>query len=103
MGCASTPHKADLLVRYPVEGKIVWMSDDNSGIYHATLFDPTGNGNNIALGALGGSGSRASSINNYGQIVGEDLGVATLFDLTGGGNNIDLNTLIDPTLGRAKQ
>ena len=30
VGCASTPHKTDLLIRYPVEGKIVWMSDDGS-------------------------------------------------------------------------
>ena len=30
VGCASVPSKADLLVRYPVEGKIVWMSEDGS-------------------------------------------------------------------------
>lgn len=30
IGCASVPRKADVLVRYPMEGKIVWMSDDGS-------------------------------------------------------------------------
>lgn len=30
VGCATVPHKADLLVRYPVEGEVVWMSDDGS-------------------------------------------------------------------------
>ena len=30
IGCSSAPHKADLLVRYPMEGKIVWMSEDGS-------------------------------------------------------------------------
>ena len=30
MGCASVPREVDVLVRYPMEGKIVWMSDDGS-------------------------------------------------------------------------
>ena len=30
VGCASVPHSADVLVRYPMEGKIVWMSEDGS-------------------------------------------------------------------------
>jgi len=30
IGCASVPRGADVLVRYPVEGKIVWMSEDGS-------------------------------------------------------------------------
>ena len=28
--CASVPQSTDVLVRYPVEGKIVWMSEDGS-------------------------------------------------------------------------
>ena len=30
IGCTTVPHKADLLVRYPVEGEVVWMSPDGS-------------------------------------------------------------------------
>jgi probable HAF family extracellular repeat protein len=69
----------------------------------ATLFDPTGGGNNIILGTLGGVQSRAYSINNNGQIVGQSFDVgpyniprnerAILFDSTGGEHNIDLGTL----------
>jgi probable HAF family extracellular repeat protein len=72
---------------------------------HATLFDPSGRGNNIDLGTLGGWESMAYSINDNGQIVGyassTPIGYfhATLFDPTGNGNNIDLNTLIDPACG----
>jgi probable HAF family extracellular repeat protein len=71
----------------------------------ATLFDPTGDCNNINLGTLpGGGDSTARSINNKGQIVGhaytnQDENHAALFDSTGGSNNIDLNTLIDPNSG----
>jgi probable HAF family extracellular repeat protein len=54
----------------------------------ATLFDPTGSGNNIALCE---TVSEAWSINNLGQIAGRVGGRATLFDPTGGGNNIDLD------------
>jgi probable HAF family extracellular repeat protein len=79
-------------------GQIVGYAYDSSGIYRATLFDPTGGGNNIDLGNWLGEQSVASSINDNGQIVGraEDssgYSRATLFDPTGGGNNIDLGTL----------
>lgn len=30
IGCATVPHSTDILVRYPVEGEIVWMSEDGS-------------------------------------------------------------------------
>jgi probable HAF family extracellular repeat protein len=61
----------------------------------ATLFDPTGGGNNIALCE---TVSQARSINNLGQIVGwaydgSGKSRATLFDPTGSGNNINLGTL----------
>jgi uncharacterized membrane protein len=62
----------------------------------ATLFDPTGGGNNIALSE---TISQAWSINNLGQIVGLAVDSssgqtrATLFDPIGSGNNIDLGTL----------
>lgn len=63
---------------------------------HATLFDPTGDGNNIDLGTLENRPSIAWSINNSGQIVGSAHGMlggsplAILFDPTGDGNNIRL-------------
>ena len=71
----------------------------------ATLFDGTGNGDNIFLGNLGIAPSFALSINNKGQIVGYADSTlpaewrAVMFDPTGHGNNIDLNTLIDPKSG----
>ena len=61
---------------------------------HATLFDPTGDGNNIDLGTLENRPGVANSINNSGQIVGAAHGMiggsplAILFDPTGKGNNI---------------
>ncbi|NIP25272.1 MAG: DUF3466 family protein [Phycisphaerae bacterium] len=79
-------------------GQIVGYAYNSSGYRRATLFDPTGNGNNLDLGTLGGNSSSASSINDAGQIVGTaDLNYAeqhaTLFDPTGNGNNIALGTL----------
>jgi probable HAF family extracellular repeat protein len=69
---------------------------------HACLFDQTGGGANIDLGALGVyNASTAYSINNSGQIVGRAnytsnfvfYSQACLFDSTGNGNNIDLGAL----------
>ncbi|MBN2270528.1 MAG: hypothetical protein JXN61_07940 [Sedimentisphaerales bacterium] len=83
-------------------GQIVGEASYWDYTIHATLFDPTGAGNNIDLGTLGVLGdSRAMSINNHGQIVGyaaiegDPWFHAVLFDPTGGRNNIDLNTLTD--------
>jgi len=67
----------------------------------ATLFDPTGNGNNVNLRGLGDVEQGAgTSINARGQIVGYCGGLpmsnrATLFDPTGNGNNIDLGIVGD--------
>jgi len=102
-------------------GQIVGEAMNNKGDSHATLFDPTGAGNNLDLGTLGGRDSWAWSINDVGQIVGYQYSSAisinnagqivgeaedtegnyraTLFDPTGAGNNIDLNILIDPASG----
>ena len=68
------------------------------GATSACLFDPTGGGNNINLGTLGGLGSLAYSINDNAQIVGRATDSsgsshACLFDSTGGKNNTDLGTL----------
>ncbi|MHC4647654.1 MAG: hypothetical protein ACYTBJ_19485, partial [Planctomycetota bacterium] len=77
------------------------------GLTRAVLFDNTGDGNNIDLGALPGYDyATAFSINNGGQIAGRvnsgdicspagsDCEVrAVLFEPTGQGNNIDLGTL----------
>ncbi|MHC4570645.1 MAG: hypothetical protein ACYS0C_01025 [Planctomycetota bacterium] len=60
----------------------------------AVLFDPTGAGNNIDLGTLGGENSASLSINNNGQIVGYADSVnswhATIFDSNGTENNTGL-------------
>ncbi|MHC4912231.1 MAG: hypothetical protein ACYTE5_04395, partial [Planctomycetota bacterium] len=82
-------------------GMIVGSSNPVSGDgRHATLFDPTGNGNNIDLGKLfaGDDRSFARSINDSGQIVGYSGGpgagyTATLYDLSGNGNNIALGAI----------
>lgn len=66
----------------------------------ATIFDTTGNGNNIFLATLSGEqGSGANAINNKGQIVGTSGGFATIFDPTGGGQNLNLNEVIEPMPG----
>jgi probable HAF family extracellular repeat protein len=79
-------------------GQIVGSAYNQQGNRRATLFDSTGNGNNIDLGTLGGTTSWVWSINHSGQIVGyaenqQGYGRATLFDPTGSGKNIDLGTL----------
>jgi len=84
-------------------GQIVGWAEDSNGNwpqygYYATLFDSTGDGNNINLGTLGGHESMAMAVNNTDQIIGwsqnaQGLERATLFDPTGDGNNIDLGTL----------
>jgi len=76
----------------------------------AVLFDPTGDGKNIDLGALPGYDSaEVFSINNKGQMVGRALinewptgfwdDTAVMFDTTGAGNNIKLEDLINPDSG----
>jgi probable HAF family extracellular repeat protein len=84
-------------------GQIVGGSTNSLARMRATLFDPTGSGNNIDLGTLGGYESMAHSINDAGQIVGlaelhatffdpKDRMRATLFNPSGRGN-LDLGTL----------
>ena len=78
-------------------GQVVGLAKNSEDYTRATLFDPTGSGNNLDLGTLGGEESRASSINAVGQIVGDAKNIsgyyhATLFDPTGDANNIDLGT-----------
>jgi probable HAF family extracellular repeat protein len=84
---------------------------------HACLFDPTGGGINIDLGALGTYNiSTAYSINNNNQIVGRAYYTAgsifddsfamysraCLFDSTDNGNNIDLGALDNYTNSGAR-
>lgn len=80
-------------------GQVVGLCWDVSGpvAARATLFDTTGNGNNIDLGTLGGDESVAASINDCNQIVGtaEDsqdppVWCLTAFDMNGSGNNTAL-------------
>jgi len=67
----------------------------------AIMFDPSGKGNNIDLGTLGGDDSIAAYINDNGQIVGcastvsneYGLNHAVLFDVSNPNGNIDLGTL----------
>jgi len=81
-------------------GQIVGYSHWNA-CHRATLFDSSGNGNNIYLGALAAGDpsydSHANSINNNGEIVGEAdahwSDYATLFDPTENGDNINLGAL----------
>jgi probable HAF family extracellular repeat protein len=70
----------------------------------ACIFDPTGSKSNTTLGTLGGTYSRVTANNAFGQIVGfaQDADgnlAACLFDSTGNKNNINLNDLINPALG----
>jgi len=79
-------------------GQIVGYAYGSSGWQHACLFDSTGGGANIdpdpaIVGPPPSSASCAYSINNKGQIVGQDHGLACLFDPTGGGANINLGAL----------
>ncbi len=77
-------------------GQVVGYSRPTSALTGpslATLFDPTGHGQNIDLGD-----GAAHSINNLGQIVGWSSpsvggGQATLFDPTGGKQNVYLGDL----------
>ncbi len=72
----------------------------------AVVFDPTGKGNNVDLGALPGYDSaEAFCINNKGWIVGRAVVAQTfatravLFNRKFRGENIDLNDCVDPALG----
>jgi len=80
-------------------GQIVGSADNENGSQCATLFDHTGDGNNINLGLFRGDWSSASSINDVGQIVGEYGGknhwngfwsYAILFDSTDPNNSIEI-------------
>jgi uncharacterized membrane protein len=83
-------------------GQVVGFSFSSDRDFRATLFDNTGNGNNIDLGLLPGErlGGYATSINDKGQIVGRvwdmtELGgpsYTVLFDPSGNGNNINLGS-----------
>jgi uncharacterized membrane protein len=74
-------------------GQIVGYSSGMGGPC-ATLFDWTGQGNNIILDPSHMfMYSIAISINNNGQIVGIANGQAFLFDSTGNGNNVNLGGL----------
>lgn len=94
------------------QGEAVYISDNGIIVgnshpiagqgWHATIFDPTGGGNNIDLGKLfaGDDRSFAYSVNVHGQTVGYSGGpstgyTATLFDPTGSGNNIRLGMVGD--------
>ncbi len=68
----------------------------------AAILDTSGNNQHIVLGTLGGSRSRAFSMNDSGQIVGWAYNAANkkravLFDTTGNGANLDLGTLGGPS------
>ena len=51
-------------------GQIVGYAEDSQNREYATIFDPTGNGNNISLGSLDGKESLATAINDAGYVVG---------------------------------
>lgn len=79
------------------KGQIVGEAFDSYSLFRsrAILFDPTGAGNNIDLGTLGGENSYALSINIKGQIVGgadsndpQQNPQPTIFDPNGEGINI---------------
>jgi probable HAF family extracellular repeat protein len=80
-------------------GQIVGAADSNNfnpswNPWHPTIFDTSGQANNVILGNNG----RAWSINDYGQVVGDTLnasgfGRATIFDVSDPNNNILLGTI----------
>ena len=80
-------------------GQVVGAVEEFGFYWRATLFDATGDGNNIRLDDRDSS---ALAINDAGQIVGwawqsfPGLGLSIMFNPTGAGSNINL---IDRTTG----
>lgn len=88
------------------DGIIVGYSYNASSKKRATLFDPTGAGNNVDLGVLDGLYSSAAAVNELGQIVGDGespdgsyVEHAALFDPADPANNRDLGMLSGYTYG----